>query len=79
MTPKEISFIGTGFQAFIDNLFWFLPFSSQKQANNMLANKELSDDYWNMKREEMAAEHMMERAADDLRTGWKAWCMARTH
>ena len=39
----------------------------------MLANKELSDDYWNMKREEMAAEHMMERAADDLRTGWKAW------
>ncbi len=71
--PKEIPLIRTGFQAFIDNLFWFLLFSSQKQAYNMLANKELSDDYWNMKREEIAAEHMVERAADDLITGWKAW------
>ena len=73
VTTKEIPLIGTGFQAFIDNLFWFLPFSSQKQAYDMLAKKEMSDDNWNLKREEMAAEHMMEKAADDLRAGWKAW------
>ncbi len=73
MTPKEILLIRTCFQAFIDNLFWFLLFSSQMQTYNMQAKKELSDDNWDMKREEMAAEHIMEKAADDLRTRWKAW------
>ncbi len=74
MITKEIPFIRTGFQAFIDNFFSFLPFpSSQEQAYDMLAKKELSDDNRNVKREEMAAKHMMGKAADDLRTGWKAW------
>ena len=41
----------------------------------MLAKKEMSDDNWITKREEMAAEHMLEKAADDLRQGWKAWLL----
>ena len=36
---KEISLIGQGFQAYIDHLFWFLPFSSPKQAFDLLAKK----------------------------------------
>ena len=70
---KEIPLIGQGFQAYIDNLFWFLPFSSQLQAYDMLAKKEISDEPWVTKREELKADHLKERAAADLREGWKAW------
>ena len=53
---KEISLIGQGFQAYIDHLFWFLPFSSPKQAFEMLAKKEMSDELWTIKRDEIRAE-----------------------
>jgi hypothetical protein len=70
---KEIPLIGMGFQAYIDHLFWFLPFSNPKQAHEMLAKKEMSDENWITKREEIRAEHLMDRAPNDLRVGWKAW------
>jgi len=70
---KEISLIGQGFQAYIDHLFWFLPFSSPKQAFEMLAKKEMSDELWTIKRDEIRAEHLLEQAAEDLRVRWKAW------
>ena len=73
VATKEIPLIGTGFQAYINSLFWYLPFSSPKQAYEMLAKKEMSDENWLTKREELAAEHLMVKAADDLRQGWKAW------
>jgi hypothetical protein len=62
-----------GLQAYIDHLFWFLPFSSPKQAHEMLAKKELSDENWTTKREEVQAEHLLPQAAEDLRKGWKTW------
>jgi hypothetical protein len=70
---KEISLIGPGFQGYIDHLFWFLPFSSPKQAHEMLAKKELSDENWTTKREVVQAEHLLPQAAEDLRKGWKTW------
>ena len=66
---KEISLIGQGFQAYIDHLFWYLPFSTAKQAHDMLAKKEMSDEPWIMKRDEIKAEHLLDRAPDDLRKG----------
>ncbi len=39
----------------------------------MLAKKELSDEHWTSKRDEVKAEHLMERAPEDLGVGWKAW------
>ena len=39
----------------------------------MLANKEMSDENWNTKRDELKAEHLLEQALVDLRVGWKAW------
>ena len=65
--------IGSGFQAYIDNLFWFLPFSSSKQAYDMLAKKEMTDDNWIIKCAEIADEHLIERAPQDFSDGWKAW------
>ena len=70
---KEIPLIGQGFQAYIDHLFWFLPFSNPKQAHEVLAKLELSDELWTSKREEVMAEHSLEQAPTDLREGWKAW------
>jgi hypothetical protein len=72
-TAKEILLIGSGFQAYVDNLFWFLPFSSTKQAYDMLVKKEMTDDNWIIKRAEIADEHLIERAPQDLSDGWKAW------
>ena len=73
VATKDIPLISTGFQAYIDNLFWFLPFSSSKQAFEMLAKKEMSDENWIIKREEMAAEHQLEKSPNDLKVGWKNW------
>ncbi len=43
----------------------------------MLAKKEMSesqsDEPWTIKRDEIKAEHLLERAPADLRMGWKAW------
>ncbi len=39
----------------------------------MLAKKEMSDENWIIKREEMAAEHQLEKALNDLKVGWKNW------
>ena len=50
---KEVSLIGQGFQAYIDHIFWFLPFSSRTQAFELLARKEKSDENWVAKREEI--------------------------
>ncbi len=50
---KEISLIGQGFQAYIDHLFWYLPFSDLKQAHDMLAKKEMSDEPWTIKGDEI--------------------------
>ncbi len=46
---KEISLIGQGFQGYLNHLFWYLPFSTAKQAHDMLAKKEMSDEPWIMK------------------------------
>jgi hypothetical protein len=70
---KEISLIGQGFHAYIDHLFWYQPFTNSKQAHDMLAKKEMSDEPWTIKRDEIKAEHLLERAPVDLRMGWKAW------
>ncbi len=42
----------------------------------MLAKREMSGIDWNLKHKEMEVKHTMEnleKAADDLRTGWNAW------
>ena len=76
MATKEIPLIGTGFEAYINNLFWFPPFSSSRQAFEMLTilNKDMSDvtGKWIIKREEIA----VEQAPDDFRKGCEAWLEA---
>jgi hypothetical protein len=63
----EVSLIGQAFQACIDHLFWYLPFFTVKQAHEMLAKKEMSDEPWTIKRDEIKAKRFLERAPADLR------------
>ncbi len=57
---KEIPLVVQGFQAYINNLFWFLPFSNPEQAYEVLANLEpLSDELWTSKGEEAMSEHYL--------------------
>ncbi len=67
--------IGTGFQALIDNLFWYLPFSNTKRAADFLAKWKMSDKIQIIKRAEIAAKHKLERAPTDLKEGWTFWLM----
>ncbi len=41
----------------------------------MLAKKDMSDEPWTIKRDEIKAKHfkLLERAPAELRMGWKAW------
>ncbi len=115
-STKEIPLIGTGFHSWIDHMFWFLPFSSVKQAFALLDSiddltsgtlhqfifcifdifylfcifcifcvfsiccvfymtntKSVSSDDCDVKREEIAGEHNLPQAQQDLKNGWKAW------
>ncbi len=42
----------------------------------MLSKKEMSDEPWTIKRDEINAEHLLERAPEELRMGQKAWIAA---
>ncbi len=73
-TTKEVPLIRSGFNAFIDHLFWYLAFSSVKQAATVLENLEdFTSADWDTKRQELRDEHPLERASNDLIDGWKAW------
>jgi hypothetical protein len=78
VTSQEVPFIGAGFQAFIDHLFWYLPFPSIKKGNSLLEElQDLTKDdwthHWSIKREEIRDEHNLDHAPNDLFIGWKAW------
>ena len=77
----EIPLIGKGFLSYIDHLFWFLPFPSQKEANELMATKVLPGvpaDLWTTdKRQEIADKHHLPQATQELRDGWKAWLRQR--
>ncbi len=74
MTTKEVLLIRAGFHAFIDHLFWYLPFPSIQQGNSLLEELEkLTEDDWSIKREEIRDEHKLECALNNLIVCWKAW------
>ncbi len=60
MTTKEVPLIGAGFHAFIDLLFWYLPFANVKQGNSLVEElDDLTEDDWSIKREEIRDEHSL--------------------
>ena len=65
--------IGKGFFAYIDHPHWLLPLPSTKEAYELMAKREIPDDHWTLKRQEIADEDLLERALQDLRDEWKAW------
>ena len=60
----------------IDKLFWNLPFTSSKQAEEVRVKFCIPDTDWDRKWEQVIAEHEEPGAREQLQTGWKAWIVA---
>ena len=70
---KCIPLIGKGFLCLIGHLFWHLPFSSPKQATQVREKFHVTEEEWDEKWLEIAAEHDRPDAAQQLLNGWKKW------
>jgi hypothetical protein len=71
--PKEILLFSTGYLLMIDKVFWNLPFTSPKQAEEVRVKFSIPDTDWDQKWKMISAEHDEPGAREQLRTGWKAW------
>ncbi len=64
---------GKGVLDTLDDAFWMLPFSGKKQSQIIRQENDLTDDDWQMRRNQITAEHRLENARDQLMNQWKAW------
>ena len=76
VTSKNVKLIGHDFLSLMDNLFWYLPFASSKQAHGIRekAVPAVTEENW---AEMYAAEHDYEGAHQQLAAGWNGW-LSRT-
>jgi hypothetical protein len=69
-TSKEVPLIRSGFNAFIDHMFWYLPLFSVKQAASVLENlDDITAADWDNKRQEIRDNHLLDCASNDLIDG----------
>ena len=64
MTSKNVKLIGHGFLSLVDNLFWYLPFASSKQAH-VIHKKAVpagTEENWTEMYAAITAEHSEEGA-----------------
>lgn len=70
---KEIPLFSKGYLLMIDRLFWNLPFTSAKQAEEVRSKSGIPDTEWELKWNQIVAEHEEPGARDQLQSGWNAW------
>ena len=75
VTSKNVKLIGHGFLSLTDNLFWFLPFASSKQAHGIreTAVPAVTEENWAEMYAAITAEHDEEGAREQWAAGWKKW------
>ena len=75
VTSKNVKLIGHGFLSLVDNLFWYLPFASIKQAHGIRekAVPAVTEENWAEMYAAITAEHYVEGAREQLAAGWKKW------
>ena len=71
--------IDNGFLSLVDQIFWYLPFVSTKQAHSVRekANPAVTEENWLERFEFITAKHKVEGARAQLAEGWKSWLAAR--
>ena len=72
-TIKNVKLIGKGFLSLVDHLFWYLPFTSVKQATQVREKNNIADDAWDTMRCEISEEHDAPDASQQLADGWKSF------
>jgi hypothetical protein len=71
---KKIHVFGKGMLDTLDDLFWMLPFSSKKQAAQIIRQENgITEDTWQKRRDQIMAEHRLPAAREQLEQHWKAW------
>ena len=63
---KEIFMFFSAFLRLFDKLFWNLPFTSAKQAEEVLGKFEILDNVWDAKWKQISSEHDQDSASDQL-------------
>ena len=62
----------------IDEVFWMLPFNSQRQANRVRQGNNISEDAWNARRKAIRSEHRLPDARNELGRLWEIRVSAGT-
>ena len=57
----------------LDDVFWMLPFSSKKQAQIIRQENQIPDEDWQKYRKNIASDHRLPDAREQLMQSWKAW------
>ena len=70
---KEIPLFSKGYLHVIDRLFWNLPFTSPKQAEEVRVKFGIPETEWDLKWKQIIAEHEEPGAREQLQSGWNAW------
>ena len=70
---KNVKLFDSGFLHTIDRLFWNLPFTSPKPADEVREKNNVPLEDWNKKWAQIIQEHTIEGARGQLLTGWKSW------
>ena len=55
----------------INDVFWMLPFNSDRQAKRVRTDNNISEDVWNARRKFMMEEHRLPTARAELAQYWK--------
>ena len=55
----------------IDEVFWMLPFNSQRQANRVRQGNNITEDAWNARRKAIRSEHRLADARNELGRLWE--------
>ena len=77
VTPKYVHLFGKGFLTLVDHYFWYLPFSSMKQAHSVRQRANVTEEEWETRWAQIVAEHGQEGAREQLAQGWKDWLAER--
>ena len=72
-TAREIPLFSTGYLHLIDRLFWNLPFTSPKQAEDVRVKFSIPEAEWDTKWKQIVAEIELPEAREELRDGKLGW------
>jgi hypothetical protein len=63
--------VGKGFLDLLDEVFWMLPFNSERQAARVRQDNNLLEKAWDARRKSIRSEHCLPHASTELIRLWE--------